>query len=80
MNRCIKCGRNIKNAETTSGIEFCKYCGKYEQQLAEKDKEIAQLKESLKQALGFLQYNATHMSMFKNWADRYKGDKDERTD
>lgn len=51
MNRCIKCGRNIKNPETTSGIEFCKYCAKYEQQLAEKDKEIETLRFTQEQMI-----------------------------
>lgn len=50
MNRCVNCGRNIKNAETSYGLEFCKYCEKYEQQLEEKDKEIENLKSQLKGA------------------------------
>lgn len=44
MNRCAMCGRKLENSETSSDIEFCKFCEKYEHQLAEKDKEIKELK------------------------------------
>ena len=47
MNRCIMCGKKLKNSETRSGLEFCKVCEKYENQLAEKDKEIEELKTSI---------------------------------
>ena len=47
MNRCGICGRKLKNNETTFGVEFCKVCERYEQQLAEKDKEIATLNKTI---------------------------------
>ena len=44
------------------------------QQLVEKDEEIAKLKESLKQAFGFLQCKADTQSMWENWYKDMKGD------
>lgn len=44
MNKCFRCGRKLKNSETTSGLEFCKVCEEYEQRLAKKDKEIKELR------------------------------------
>lgn len=47
---------------------------KMEKKLTKKDKEIEELKEILKQALGFLEYKENQESAFEVWIKWYKGE------
>ena len=53
MNRCANCGRKLPKAETTCGIELCKYCGKYEHRIGilERALELACDKISIVQVI-----------------------------